>query len=468
MRTPRPLRNLAALALALAGLGVPVPSASRAQSTPAESLSDAEFWEFLSKRSEPDGYFLSENFVSNEMGFQEVIPALQRSLTPGAAYLGVGPEQNFTYIANLRPRLAIIFDIRRQNAMLHLMYKALFELSPTRAEFVSRLFSRPAVAALPAGLDVTMLFDSARSARRDSAAYLANRRAIFRQLTAQHGFPLSTEDSLSIEHVFGVFYAAGPDINYGYRPGVPGAMRATYPTFAMLQSAVNADSVRMAFLATEGHYAVVRDLQRRNLIVPVVADFGGPAGIRAVGDYLRQRRLTVGAFYVSNVEQYLFRPSGGWDRFYANVSALPLDSTSTFIRSIPRSGGGTVMFNAGPAGGTVLQPGVSLMIVRDSAGIRTITTSMDSAGRTVRDTAGTVRPPSADTSIAAILRARRDSIQRANASWSVAAGPPSAVVMGSLLTSGLASINATLQAYFTNQLTGYGSVIGMTRTGPWR
>lgn len=90
MRTPRPLRNLAALALALAGLGVPVPSASRAQSTPAESLSDAEFWEFLSKRSEPDGYFLSENFVSNEMGFQEVIPALQRSLTPGAAYLGVG------------------------------------------------------------------------------------------------------------------------------------------------------------------------------------------------------------------------------------------------------------------------------------------------------------------------------------------------------------------------------------------
>jgi hypothetical protein len=58
-------------------------------------------------------------------------------------YLGVGPEQNFTYIVNLEPRLAVIFDIRRQNAMLHLMYKALFELSPSRAEFVSRLFSRP-------------------------------------------------------------------------------------------------------------------------------------------------------------------------------------------------------------------------------------------------------------------------------------------------------------------------------------
>src|SRR4029079_14395446 len=102
-----------------------------------------EFWTFFTTMSEEGGSFPSENFVSNEKTYQYVIPTLQRSLTPHGVYLGVGPEQNFTYIVNLEPRMAVICDIRRQNAMLHLMYKALFELSPSREEFLARVFSRP-------------------------------------------------------------------------------------------------------------------------------------------------------------------------------------------------------------------------------------------------------------------------------------------------------------------------------------
>src|SRR5205814_381591 len=60
----------------------------------------------------------------------------------GRVYMGVGPEQNFTYIVALKPKIAFIIDIRRGNLDLQLMYKALFELSKDRAEFVSRLFSR--------------------------------------------------------------------------------------------------------------------------------------------------------------------------------------------------------------------------------------------------------------------------------------------------------------------------------------
>ena len=63
-------------------------------------------------------------------------------------YLGVGPEQNFTYITAVRPRMAFILDIRRGNLQEHLLYKALFELSADRAEFLSRLFSRPRAAGL--------------------------------------------------------------------------------------------------------------------------------------------------------------------------------------------------------------------------------------------------------------------------------------------------------------------------------
>ena len=93
--------------------------------------------------SEPDGFFRSDNFISNETTFQEVIPELKKRVSPNGVYLGVGPDQNFTYITALQPRMAFIIDIRRQNMLQHLMYKAIIEMSDDRADFMSRLFSRP-------------------------------------------------------------------------------------------------------------------------------------------------------------------------------------------------------------------------------------------------------------------------------------------------------------------------------------
>jgi hypothetical protein len=70
-----------------------------------------------------------------------------------------------------------------------------------------------------------------------------------------------------------------------------------------------------------------------------VGDFGGPKAIRAVAQYLKTNGATVAAFYLSNVEQYLYQ-DGKWDTFCRNVANLPLDSTSTFIRSESGFGGG--------------------------------------------------------------------------------------------------------------------------------
>src|SRR5689334_25416356 len=120
--TGRSTRSLISLACVV--LVANVASAQLSRSLPA-AFSDKEFWDFFTTMSEEGGSFPSENFVSNEQTYQYVIPTLQRTLTPNGVYLGVGPEQNFTYIANLKPRMAVIFDIRRQNAMAHLMYKAL-------------------------------------------------------------------------------------------------------------------------------------------------------------------------------------------------------------------------------------------------------------------------------------------------------------------------------------------------------
>src|SRR5438067_4283097 len=70
---------------------------SAAPDTLPSRLTDEEFWQMVTDFSETGGYFRSDNFLSNESGYQYVIPALRRSIRPGGVYVGVGPEQNFTY-----------------------------------------------------------------------------------------------------------------------------------------------------------------------------------------------------------------------------------------------------------------------------------------------------------------------------------------------------------------------------------
>ena len=114
---------------------------ARTPQFPAQ-LTDKEFWELSELVSETNGEFQSDNFLSNERGYQVAIPELLKRAKPGRVYLGVGPEQNYPYILALKPQIAIIFDVRRGNLHEQLLYKALFEMSENRADFLSRLFSR--------------------------------------------------------------------------------------------------------------------------------------------------------------------------------------------------------------------------------------------------------------------------------------------------------------------------------------
>ena len=108
-----------------------------------DSLSTSEFSRLIQDLSEEDGYFRSDNFTSNETSYLHVVSKLREMRVSGGAYLGVGPEQNFTYIAKVRPHIAYIVDIRGQSMLQHLLYKALFQISESRAEFLSALLSQP-------------------------------------------------------------------------------------------------------------------------------------------------------------------------------------------------------------------------------------------------------------------------------------------------------------------------------------
>jgi hypothetical protein len=325
------------LAFAAAALVLCVTPTSRSLTgaIPAR-LDDRTFWTLVTEFSEANGFFRSDNLVSNEMVFQHVIPALQETVLPASAYLGVGPDQNFTYIAALQPRIAFIVDIRRDNLLLHLMYKALIELSPTREDFLSRLFSRPVPAGLAARDSADTLLSAFQQEEPDGVAFERNRAEIYARLQRHHGFSLSRADLGGIDKIYRAFYSAGPEIRYSFGRG---SGWQPFPTYKDLMVADDGHGVQRGYLANEEIYQTLRDIQERNLIVPLVGDFGGPKALRSVARYLDLHNATVSVFYTSNVEQYLFRDrDAAWYRFYKNVSALPTDGRSTFIRAFFNQG----------------------------------------------------------------------------------------------------------------------------------
>src|SRR5215470_2759369 len=215
-------RRIHAVTAVAVTLALHLASTTAADRIPAR-LTDQEFWALLTSLSEPNGSFRSDNLLSNELRHQFVIPELKDTATPGRAYIGVGPEQNFTYMATLQPSIAFIVDIRRGNLQLHLMYKALFELSTDRADFVSRLFSRKQPDGLRASSTASEIFAAYADVEASRALYDRNLKAIESHLSGTHGFALSDEDVAGIEYVFNAFFKFGPTINYSSTEGVSGA-----------------------------------------------------------------------------------------------------------------------------------------------------------------------------------------------------------------------------------------------------
>jgi hypothetical protein len=255
----------------------------------------------------------------------------------GGVYLGVGPDQNFTYIVAMQPKIAFIVDIRRQNMLHHLLYKALVELSPDRAEFLSRLFSRPRPGGLDANAGPAALFQAYANVPADSTLYARNLAAVKEHLVGRHKFALTSDDLRTIEYVYSAFFTAGPDLTYSFTMPGRGASMMFYgrrmPTYAELMMESDGAGNQRSYLASEDNYRTLRDLERNNLIVPLVGDFAGDKAIRTVGQYVRDHGATITAFYTSNVEQYLFQ-SDDWKKFFGNVATLPVDTSSTFIRAV--------------------------------------------------------------------------------------------------------------------------------------
>jgi hypothetical protein len=316
-------RGLAAAALGVVLCWNVAASAGCRRSTLPSSMTDQAFWRLSEELSEPAGSFtVSDNLVSNEPHVAENA----RWLGPrGGVYVGVGPEQNFSYISRLRPGLAFIVDIRRENRSLHLFYKALFELSADRVDFVSRLFSRAPPADLSSRASADEIFKRYDGVPPSPDLYGRNAALIRERLLTAHGFPLSAGDLQWIERVFKAFYVAGPAIHFWGTQAVD----AVRPSYRQLMTTRDGTGQVRSFLASEDDFEVVKDLQSRNLIVPVIGDFGGPSALIRVGEYVRQHAAEVEAFYGSNVGVYLTNQQTR--TFCAHLAGLPAASNASFI-----------------------------------------------------------------------------------------------------------------------------------------
>ncbi|REJ83678.1 MAG: hypothetical protein DWQ36_03720 [Acidobacteria bacterium] len=339
------------LLLACAAVAAPVPSGAPS-TTPATAPGDdhgPSLGTLIERLSESGAYFDTDNLISNERSFVRVVDDLRPA---GGVYLGVGPEQNFNYIARRRPEWAFIVDIRRDNMVQLLLLVAILVEAETPEQYLRLLLSLPpgeghADVAGGGPVDPIGRIDAV-APRRD---LLERHLAGFEARIAGWGVRLGEDDRRHLRLVLEQFQEQRLDLRFrSHGRGFAGR----YPTYRELLTAKTPSGEPASFLMRPEDYRFVRELALTGRLVPIVGDFSGPRALRSLGDFVRSRELEVTTFYTSNVEYYLI-PTGRFAAFAANVASLPLDPDGLFVRACFDYGRSHPLLLPGHRSVTVLQ-----------------------------------------------------------------------------------------------------------------
>jgi hypothetical protein len=289
---------------------------------------DTSFAGTVARLSEAPGYFDSDNLISNETAYLHAVSHLRSGRVTGGAYIGVGPDQNFSYIAAIRPSVAFMIDIRRDNLLMHLLFKALFERSSNRFEFLSHWTGRvvPPDARRLDGAPIETILAAVDSlpvepTGSETDSLVATMR--------RYGVPLSLTDTATIRRFHGEFIQNGLDLRFTSTGRTP---RFYYPTLRELILQRDLEGNQASYLASEEGWRFVKELEVRDRVIPVVGNLAGQSAFPAIGREVAARGERVAALYVSNVEMYIWR-DGTFATFAANASRLPRDGRSVIIRS---------------------------------------------------------------------------------------------------------------------------------------
>jgi len=300
----------------------------------AQTATAQSFAGRVEQLSEEGGDFDTDNLISNERSFLEIVPALKAAGATGGVYIGVGPDQNFSYIAQVRPSIAFILDIRRDNLLLHLLFKALFGASRNRLEYLALLTGRIPPDRIDSWRDSSLdrIVGYIEDAKIEGADGLQRIDRRMHDALAAFGVPLSVTDFATIQRFHHAFMTSGLALKFESRGRPP---QRAYPTYRDLLMATDRTGKSWNFLATESDFQFVKSLEAQDLVVPVVGDLGGTHALAGIANLMTSRRERLSAFYISNVETYL--SPAKYQQFVRNVSRLPHDGRSMIIRSIFRA-----------------------------------------------------------------------------------------------------------------------------------
>jgi hypothetical protein len=356
------LRRQAGLVLLIVPFCGPLLVAAHCGTTQPKALPEIapvapnEFAGLVNRLSEPGGYFPADNLVSNETSYLEIAETLADKFPQGGVYLGVGPDQNFNYISRLRPHWAFILDIRRQNMLQHLMFSALFAESPDPYQFLCRLFSRPCPEQTPrqALLGIESTLAALDELQPQPAVLARTQAAVLRHIQTRLDFALAEDDQRELRLILRSFYDQQLSIRFRSSSRPSWLPLPSYRDLLLVRS----PSGRFGhYLASLDDYRYLRELERARRVVPVVGDFAGPYALKAIGRELKSRGETVTAFYLSNVEFYLFR-GGVIERFLENLNELPMNEGdgSVLIRACFGFGRPHPLAQPGRISVTLMQP----------------------------------------------------------------------------------------------------------------
>jgi len=310
------------------------------QSVPAEF----DFPQLVAELSEPNGWFDTDNLISNEKSYLHVVPRLEQAGVSGGVYIGVGPDTSFSYMARIRPSVAFLVDIRRDNLLLHLLFKALFQMSRNRIEYLALLTGTPppgdfenndlANGQLANGqlgkwndADIDEIVRYLDDQFAASAPPIDDR---IRKTIAGFGVPVSAKEMQTILRFHSEFMARRLSLRFHSTGRLP---RTYYPTYRELLLETDREGRRLSFLAREDDFQFLRSLHQRDAVIPVVGDLGGTHALVAIARWMRQHDQRLSAFYVSNVEDYLFRDRV-FGQYMENLTRLPRSDRSVMIRSV--------------------------------------------------------------------------------------------------------------------------------------
>lgn len=304
--------------------------AGSVNSQTAPNISPAEFSKIIRDMSEDNGYFRGESWVTNELTYLDVIESIEKYDIKGGAYIGVAPEQNFTYMAAIRPQIAFLVDIRAQNRMQHLMFKILFEISETRIEFLSNLFSMPlkgetGVKIPDSKSDINVIVNYLENSEQSRVLFNKNLSKMINTLNSKYKFNLTDWETSNIKHVYDHFYVENLNMTNG-------PWRNSYPTLGEIFTDRDKSGRQLNVFNNREQFLFIKKMQIENKVIPITGDYGNTYALSKVAAYLKKHNLTVSAQYVSNAEQYIIRSRGNWNNWVKNIKNMPYNDKTVFIR----------------------------------------------------------------------------------------------------------------------------------------